>query len=65
MEKMKKMISAELPRCMGTCLHWEQVFYIDDYDDEYEKCYDYCHVKKHGIKDKDCANCNSWESGWN
>lgn len=49
---------------MGTCLHWEQVFYMDDYDDEYEKCYDYCHVKKHGIKDKDCANCNSWESGW-
>lgn len=48
---------------MGTCLHWEQVFYKDDLDLPYEKCYDYCNKKMHAIKQKHCTNCPYWEDG--
>lgn len=41
-----------LPKCMGTCWFWEQVFYQDDPDMEYEKYYDYCHKKHHAVKEK-------------
>lgn len=43
-----------LPKCMGTCWFWEQVFYQDDPDMEYEKCYDYCHKKHHAVSKKTC-----------
>ena len=51
----------QFPKCMGTCIHWEQCFYQDDPDMEYEKSYDYCHAKHHEVKEKDCINCNEYK----
>lgn len=53
-----------LLKCMGTCSFWEQVFYQDDPDMEYEKCYDYCHKKLHAVKEKTCLNCSEYECRW-
>lgn len=52
-----------LPKCMGTCWFWEQVFYQDDPDMEYEKCYDYCHKKHHAVKEL-CLNCSEYKCRW-
>lgn len=50
-----------LPKCMGTCLFWEQVFYQDDPEMEYEKCYNYCNKKHCGINERSCKNCSEYE----
>ena len=53
-----------IPKGMGTCLHHEQVFYTDDYDKEYEQCYQYCNLKKHEVKDKECDSCDCYICGF-
>lgn len=55
------MSKEKLLKCMGTCWHWEQVFYQDDYEAEYEKCYQHCNSKKHEVKEKDCINCEQYK----
>lgn len=55
-EKQKEEVVSKnnnkISQCMGTCWHWEQVFYQDDPKAENEKCYQYCNEKHHEIKEK-------------
>ena len=47
---------------MGMCGYWTQHFYKDDFDAEYEKCYDWCNKIARAITGKDCYNCKYFDN---
>jgi hypothetical protein len=51
----------DIPKGMGTCGYWEQVFYQDDYDSDEEKCYQWCNCKNQPIDEEDCVECDKYE----
>jgi hypothetical protein len=51
----------DIPKGMGTCGYWEQVFYQDDYDSDEEKCYQWCNCKNCAIDEEDCLQCDKYE----